>query len=163
MAWLAGAEGTTVPVVPVGRRQAVGRDCEAPLLPRSMEEQSKKKKKSKLKNTVAVNQSSAVFLADKGSKSPVSICNYSLLKSVSVSFQLCSAVYPSLTSVLCFINVLVYPFVLRDSGIGFLSCSFQTGICIPSQWLANFLFLVFCFFNNSCVNRWRLFLDAIYL
>lgn len=75
----------------------------------------KKKIKSKLKNTAAVNQSggkgSAVFLADEESKSCVSIYNYTLLKSVSISLQLCSVLYPSLTSVLCFINVLVYPFI----------------------------------------------------
>lgn len=44
LAQLAGAEGTSVRVVGVGRRRAAGRDCEAPLPLRSVEEQSKKKK-----------------------------------------------------------------------------------------------------------------------
>lgn len=87
-------------MVGVGRRGAAGRDCEAPLTLRSVEEQSGKKNKikfkSRFKNTAAVNQSggkgTAVFLADEGSKSCVSIYNYSLLKPVSVSLQLCSVV-----------------------------------------------------------------------
>lgn len=76
-----------------------------------MEKKNKIKFKSRLKNTAAVNQSSgkgtAVFLADEGSKSCVSIYNYRLLKPVSISLQLCSLVYPSLKSVLCFVIVLV--------------------------------------------------------
>lgn len=92
-----------------------------------------------------------VVLADERSKSQFSIYNCSLLRSVSVSFQLCSAPYPSLTAVLCLINMLVYPFLLREGETGFLSRSFQTGICVPAPWLLTLL-LIFSFFSNSCGN-----------
>lgn len=66
--------------------------------------------------TTAVNQTNVntafFFSRCRNRESRVSVCNYSLVKPASVSFQLCSVVNPGLISALCFINMLLYPFIL---------------------------------------------------